>query len=102
MRCQVSETIRELEATIADRREHPQEGSYTCRLFAKGEAEILKKLGEEATEVIVAAALQERERVVYEGADLIYHLLVALAAKGIAWQEIEEELRSRFKVRSDH
>jgi phosphoribosyl-ATP pyrophosphohydrolase len=97
MRCQVSDTIRELEATIADRQAHPREGSYTCRLFAEGEAEILKKLGEEATEVIVAAALQGRERVVYESADLVYHLLVALAAKGIAWQEIEDELRRRFR-----
>jgi phosphoribosyl-ATP pyrophosphohydrolase len=96
-RCQVSNTIPELEATIADRRDHPREGSYTCRLFAQGEAEILKKLGEEAVEVIVAAALQDRQRVVYEGADLIYHLLVALAAKEITWQEIEDELRRRFK-----
>jgi phosphoribosyl-ATP pyrophosphohydrolase len=93
----VSNTIAELEATIANRREHPREGSYTCRLFAEGETEILKKLGEEAIEVVVAAALQERERVVYESADLIYHLLVALAAKGIAWQEIEAELKRRFK-----
>lgn len=93
----VSNTIAELEATIADRREHPREGSYTCRLFALGDVEILKKLGEEAVEVIVAAALQDRERVVYESADLIYHLLVALAAKGIAWQEIEDELRRRFR-----
>ncbi len=91
------DTIAELEATIADRREHPREGSYTCRLFAQGEVEILKKLGEEATEVVVAAALQDRERVIYESADLLYHLLVALAAKGIAWEEIEQELRRRFK-----
>ena len=86
-----------LEETIAERREHPREGSYTCELFAKGEVEILKKLGEEAVEVIVAASLQDRERLVYESADLVYHLLVALAAKEIAWQDVEDELRRRFK-----
>ncbi len=97
MRCQVSNTIQALEKTIAERQEHPREGSYTCELFRQGEVEILKKLGEEAVEVIVAASLQDRERVVYESADLMYHLLVALAAKGIAWQDVETELRRRFK-----
>ena len=93
----VSDTIAALQATIQNRRDHPREGSYTCHLFAEGEAEILKKVGEEATEVIVAAALQNDERMVYESADLIYHLLVALTAKGLSWQEVESELRRRFK-----
>ncbi|NLX43834.1 MAG: phosphoribosyl-ATP diphosphatase, partial [Chloroflexi bacterium] len=88
----VSETISQLQATIIDRREHPKEGSYTCRLFAAGDVEILKKVGEEAVEVVVAGALQENDRVVYESADLIYHLLVALVARGLTWQDVEAEL----------
>lgn len=93
----MSDTIRALEAVIAERRDHPREGSYTCKLFAEGQVEILKKVGEEAIEVIIAASLQDRERVVYESADLLYHLLVALAAKGIAWQDVEAELAQRFR-----
>lgn len=93
----MSDAIHKLEAVIAERRERPREGSYTCQLFAKGETEILKKVGEEAIEVIVAAAMQNRERVISECADLIYHLMVALAAKGIAWQEVEAELGQRAR-----
>ena len=93
----MSDTLTALQATIVDRKEHPREGSYTCRLFAAGEVEILKKVGEEAVEVVVAGALQDDERVVYESADLIYHLLVALVARGLTWQQVEQELSRRFK-----
>jgi phosphoribosyl-ATP pyrophosphohydrolase len=64
-------------------------------LFAAGENEIVKKVGEEAIEVIVAAKGQGDERVVSEVADLIYHTLVLLAARGIAWRAVEDELARR-------
>ncbi len=93
----MSETIDSLENTICDRREHPREGSYTCELFAAGRAEILKKVGEEATEVVVAGALEGKDKLVYETADLVYHLLVMLCAEGLRWEDIEAELRRRFR-----
>ncbi len=93
----MSENILEqLWAVIQDRKAHPQPGSYTVSLFEKGENEILKKVGEEAVEVIVAAKGEGNERVVYEAADLVYHLMVLLAARGLTWQDVENELRRRF------
>ncbi len=93
----MSETIDRLLATIEERKKHPQEGSYTCGLFAAGKAEILKKVGEEATEVIVAGALESQERLVSETADLFYHLLVMLVSQGFTWSDVEAELARRFK-----
>jgi phosphoribosyl-ATP pyrophosphohydrolase len=92
----VSETIRALSATIEDRRVHPREGSYTASLFQAGRGEILKKVGEEATEVVVAGALEDDGRVLYEAADLVYHLLVMLAERGLGWADVEAELQRRF------
>ncbi len=83
---------------IRERRANAPPGSYTASLFEKGRVEIVKKVGEEAVEVVVAATAQSRERVVYESADLIYHLLVLLAEQGIGWEEVEEELQKRRKV----
>lgn len=82
---------------IRARRDNPPPGSYTSSLFEKGRVEIVKKLGEEAVEVVVAATAQTRDRVVYESADLIYHLLVLLVEQGVAWEEIEAELAKRRK-----
>jgi phosphoribosyl-ATP pyrophosphohydrolase len=93
----VSDTLTTLQAIILDRRDHPREGSYTCQLFAAGESEILKKLGEEAIEVVVAGAMQGNDRMVYESADLMYHLLVALVARGLTWQDVEAELARRSR-----
>jgi phosphoribosyl-ATP pyrophosphohydrolase len=93
----VSDILATLQATIQDRREHPQPDSYTCRLFEAGQTEILKKVGEEAIEVVVAGALQGNDRVIYESADLVYHLIVALVSRGLTWQDIEAELARRFK-----
>lgn len=93
----MSETIEALVATIQERKNHPREGSYTCKLLAAGDAEMLKKIGEEAAEVLVAGALEGRERLIYEAADLIYHLLVLLVAQGLDWADVEAELRRRFK-----
>ena len=93
----MSEIIEHLEATIEERKAHPREGSYTCRLLSAGSVEILKKVGEEATEVVVAGAVENSDRLVYESADLIYHLLVLLHAQGLDWAAVEAELARRFK-----
>jgi phosphoribosyl-ATP pyrophosphohydrolase len=87
----------ELFATIIDRQAHPRPGSYTARLLDAGEDEILKKVGEEAMEVILAAKGQGDERVVSEIADLFYHLLVLLAARGLTLGQVEAELKRRRK-----
>jgi len=93
----MSETLDTLLATIQERKINPREGSYTCKLFAAGSAEMLKKVGEEAAEVIVAGAMEGRDRLVYEAADLVYHLLVLLVAQGLDWGDVEAELERRFK-----
>lgn len=69
--------------------------SYTAHLYARGENEILKKMGEEVVEVIVAAKGEGNDRLVYELADLIYHSLVLLAARDLAWADVEAELVRR-------
>ena len=89
--------VHELAHVILSRKTHAPAGSYTASLFAKGEDEIVKKVGEEAIEVIVAAKGQGHERLVSESADLIYHLLVLLAEKEVKWEEVEMELRKRVK-----
>ena len=84
-----------LYAVIAERKSHPVEGSYTSHLFASGEDAILKKIGEEAMEVILAAKGQGEQRLVEEAADLFYHLLVLLAARDLSPADVEAELRRR-------
>jgi phosphoribosyl-ATP pyrophosphohydrolase len=80
---------------IQDRQTHPTEDSYTARLFSGGQDVILKKLGEEAMEVILAAKGQGNQRVVEEVSDLFYHTLVLLAACGLSLDDVEAELRRR-------
>ena len=87
--------LNELSWIIEDRKAHPVEGSYTNRLLEAGEDEILKKVGEEAVEVILAAKAQGNQRLVEEIADLLYHSLVLLAARGLSMSDIEEELSRR-------
>jgi len=84
-------------AVIESRKENPPPGSYTARLFAAGEDEIVKKVGEEAVEVILAAKGQGDQRLIEELADLVYHSLVLLAARGLTLEELEAELRRRFR-----
>jgi len=91
-----SSIMQQLWATIQARKEEMPEDSYTAFLFRSGENEILKKIGEESVEVIIAAKGEGDDRVIYESADLIYHLLVLLAARGLTWEQIEEELKRRF------
>ena len=80
---------------ILDRKEHPKEGSYTNYLFDKGIDKILKKLGEEATEIVIAAKNPNPEEVKYEISDFLYHMMVLMAERGISWEEITEELANR-------
>jgi phosphoribosyl-ATP pyrophosphohydrolase/phosphoribosyl-AMP cyclohydrolase len=82
-------------ATILDRQANPRPGSYTAHLLEAGEDHILKKVGEEATEVVLAAKGQGEARVVSEVADLLYHLLVLLAARGLTLADVEAELEGR-------
>ncbi len=90
-------TIDELYAIICERRDHPSAQSYTARLIAQGEDEIVKKVGEEAVEVILAAKGQGDQRLIEEVADLTYHVLVLLASRGLSPQDIRAELARRHK-----
>ena len=81
--------------TIADRKENPKEGSYTNYLFDKGIDKILKKIGEEATEVVIAAKNPNPEEVKYEIADCLYHAMVLMVEKGLTWEDIVKELADR-------
>lgn len=85
-----------LEAVIRDRKANPRPGSYTRQLLDAGLPRILKKVGEEAIEVIVAAQNESDERLVSELADLTYHALVLLAARDLPWADVEAELARRF------
>ena len=89
--------LRHLEAVIADRKANPEEGSYTSALFREGMDKISQKVGEESTETIVAALGQSDERVVSEVADLLYHTLVLLAARGLSLADVEAELERRHQ-----
>ena len=87
--------IEELYILLKDRRKNPKEGSYTNYLFREGLDKILKKVGEEASEVIIGAKNNSKEELVYEISDLIYHLLVLMVNENILLDEIKEELISR-------
>ncbi len=80
---------------ILDRKEHPKEGSYTNYLFDKGIDKILKKVGEEATEIVIAAKNPDPEEIKYEISDFLYHMMVLMAEKGVTWEEITQELSQR-------
>jgi len=82
---------------IQSRQENPTEGSYTSRLLAEGLPKISQKVGEEATETVVAALAQDNQRLIEEVADLTYHTLVLLAARGLSPKDIEAELEKRHK-----
>lgn len=87
--------INQLSQEIVERKTLPKEGSYTNYLFMQGLDKILKKVGEEATEVIIAAKNDEDQELIYETADLVYHMLVLLAEKNIPLSAIESELKKR-------
>ncbi len=85
---------------LAGRKNHPQEGSYTSYLFDKGLDKILKKVGEESTEVIIAAKAEDKAETIYEVADLCYHVMVLLVHAGITLDEVTQELARRHII--DH
>lgn len=80
---------------IMDRKLNPKEGSYTNYLFDKGIDKILKKVGEEATEIVIAAKNPDPEEIKYEISDFLYHMMVLMAEKGVTWEEITQELSQR-------
>ena len=92
------EVLEELFATIESRKEELPEGSYTASLFTheKGENALLEKLGEEATEILLAAKDDDHEELAHESADFLYHLLVLLSMKGMEPDDVLAELEDRF------
>ena len=92
--------LEDMYQVILDRKEHPMEGSYTCYLFEKGLDKILKKVGEETTEVIIAAKDHDRANTIYEIGDLAYHVMVLMVEAGISLADLRQELASRHVI--DH
>ncbi len=90
-----SNILQRLMAVTLDRQKNPKEGSYTNYLFEKGENKILKKVGEEAAEVVIAGKNRDKDEISYEVADLMYHLTVMLADNDMTWDDIFEELEKR-------
>ena len=93
----MSTILTDLDTTILDRKTNPKSGSYTTSLFTAGTDEIVKKVGEEAIEVILAATTQSDQRVIEESADLLYHLWVLLALRGVTPAQVEAELEARHR-----
>lgn len=91
----MNDTLQQLYQVILDRRANPQEGSYTCYLFDKGLDKILKKVGEECAETIIAAKNGVQEDTVGEISDLVYHLMVMMADQNIPLAAVMEELDRR-------
>lgn len=91
-------TIDTLYELVKGRKEAPQEGSYTSYLFEKGVEKILKKVGEESTEVVIGAMKEDRNETVYEISDLAYHVLVLMVEMGIDLAEVRQELANRHVV----
>lgn len=91
-------TIDALYELVKGRKEAPQEGSYTSYLFEKGIEKILKKVGEESTEVVIGAMKEDRSETVFEISDLVYHVLVLMVEMGIDVTEVRQELANRHVV----
>ena len=91
----MNDVLKELYATVLRRKSEKQEGSYTCYLFEQGLDKILKKCGEECSEVIIAAKNGEKHETVMEISDLLYHITVLMANENITPQDLEEELAKR-------
>ena len=89
--------ISKLAATIDHRKKNPKEGAYTTYLFNEGIDKILKKVGEESAEIIIAAKNPDTKELVYEISDLVYHTLVLMAQKGVSTNEIKEALEKRME-----
>ncbi len=92
-----ADTLSDLYATICDRRDNPREGSYTQTLFAGGDNKILKKIGEEAVEVVMACKDDDPDQIAGEVADLFYHTLVAISHHRVSLRDVYRKLQSRRK-----
>jgi phosphoribosyl-ATP pyrophosphohydrolase len=93
----MTDILDSLVTVLQDRKANPQPGSYTNSLLDAGEDEIVKKVGEEAVEIILAAKGQGNERLVEETADLLYHLLVLLVSRDLTLDDVRAELARRHK-----
>ena len=93
----MSFTLHDLEKRVAERATASAEVSYTRKLLDRGVAQCAKKLGEEAVETALAAVAEDREKLIGEAADLLYHLLVVLRARGVSVAEVEAELAGRTR-----
>jgi len=91
----VDQVLKDLYSVIEARKASPQEGSYTCYLFGQGRDKILKKMGEECAETIIAVKNQDHGETVNEVCDLMYHLMVMLANEGIPLEDVLEQLSAR-------
>ena len=91
----IGTVLRELTAVLVDRRAHPEPGSYTSKLFTKGADAYCKKIGEEATEVVLAVKNRDRENLAFEVADVWFHTLIALVDNGLGPRDVAEELARR-------
>ena len=96
----MSEPFYDLIAVLRERKENPRQTSYTNRLLAEGEDEIIKKIGEEAVEIILAAKGQGDERLLEELADLVYHISVLLVARDLTWTDVNRVLAQRAARKS--
>lgn len=91
----MSNVLRDLYETVVTRKGEKKEGSYTCYLFEKGIDKILKKCGEECTEMVIAAKNQDNDELKNEIGDLLYHIMVMCVERGLPWEEVEEVLAER-------
>jgi len=91
----------DLQAIILERKNHPQAESYVSSLLAKGKDEILKKIGEEAIEVIVASKNGDRRQVIYELADLWFHCMMLMPEDGVSHKDVFRELERRFNKKEN-
>ena len=89
--------LEKLDDIIADRKQHPQAGSYTTSLFEKGIDRILRKVGEESGEAIIAAKNQDKDELTNEAEVLIFHLIVALHASGLSLKDVDRLLEQRHQ-----
>jgi phosphoribosyl-ATP pyrophosphohydrolase len=92
----MSDTLTRLAAVLEQRKQADPDSSYVARLYAKGLDAVLKKIGEEATETVMAAKDGDRDKIVYETADLWFHCLVLLAREGLGPDDVLAELERRF------
>ena len=91
----MTEVFEELYQTVLSRKSAKEDGSYTCYLFEKGIDKILKKCGEECTEMVIAAKNADNDELKNEIADLLYHIMVMCVERGLDWKDVEEVLAQR-------